>query len=113
MNLIKLNFVPSVLNPKNTYRLLIGLLLLLFTQVVIPNLHHHNEEYAKQGINISIDEACVICSLHIVSADFIVPTLFSFLLLSSVCVSSKNYLKSILLIFSPFIQGRGPPILHA
>jgi hypothetical protein len=98
-----------VLNKKNTYYLIIGITLLLFTQLVIPNLHHHTETHHAQGINAAADEECLICSLNIIPADVILPTLFSFsvlILFHSAIVRTWN-IETV--IFSIQKQGRAPP----
>ena len=99
-----------MLNKRSTYHLVIGITLLLFTQLVIPNLHHHSEKHHAQGINAGLDDACLICSLDIVAVDFIAPVLFSFsilILVHSVFVRTWN-IESIL--FSIHKQGRAPPV---
>ena len=100
-----------MLNKKNTYHLIIGIALLLFTQLIIPNLHHHSEEHHAQGISVALDDECLICSLNIVPADFILPILFSFsivVLFHNVFVRTWN-IETI--IFSIHKQGRAPPVL--
>jgi hypothetical protein len=102
-----------VINKKSTYHFIIGIALLLFTQLVIPNLHHHSESHNAQGINVLVDDTCLICSLEIVPADFILPTLFLFISIvlfhtSLVCVRNIETI-----IFSIQKQGRGPPVVIA
>jgi hypothetical protein len=100
-----------VLDKKSTYRLIIGIALLLFTQLVIPHLHHHSEKHHAQGISAALDDECLICSLDIVPADFILPILFSFLaivLFHSAVVRTWS-IETIL--FSIQKQGRAPPVL--
>ena len=67
-----------MLKKKNIYHVIIGLSLLLFTQVVIPLLHnHHAERKIEQGINQHSAEKCIVCSLDIIPADFIIPEIFA------------------------------------
>ena len=98
-----------MLNKKSTYRLIIGIALLLFTQLVIPNLHHHSEKHHANGISAVLDDECLICSLDIVPADFISPIFFSFaaiVLFHNAFVRTWN-IETI--IFSIHKQGRAPP----
>ena len=99
-----------MLNKISTYRLIIGIALLLFTQLVIPNLHHHSEKHHAQGISAALDDECLICSLDIVPADFILPILFSFsviILFHSALVRTWN---TETVLFSIHKQGRAPPV---
>lgn len=99
-----------MLDKKSTYRLIIGIALLLFTQLVIPNLHHHAEKHHAEGISAASDDECLICSLDIVPADFILPIVFSFsaiILFHSALVRTWN-IETIL--FSIHKQGRAPPV---
>ena len=98
-----------MLQKKRTYQFILSIALLLFVQVVIPNLHNHKEQAYAQGINEDGGDHCIICSLDIVTADFILPAIFSFLLLTLACtlVFSEHAAPSI--VFSIHAQGRGPP----
>ncbi|WP_018341589.1 hypothetical protein [Cytophaga aurantiaca] len=100
-----------MLNKKATYHLIIGIALLLFTQLVIPNLHHHPEKQHAQGISALVDDECLICSLNIVPADFILPTLFSFSVIVVFHTSIERVWNSETLIFSIYRQGRAPPVV--
>ena len=98
-------------NKKSTYHLIIGIALLLFTQLVIPNLHNHSDKHHAQGINALADDACLIYSLDIVPADFILPAVFSFAAIilchtSTVCIWNIETI-----IFSIHKQGRAPPVV--
>lgn len=102
-----------MLNKKPTYQLIIGIALLLFTQLVIPNLHHHTEKHHAQGISASVDDGCLICSLDIVPADFILPVLFSFSVFVLLHTSIVPTWNTETLIFSIYRQGRAPPLMLA
>jgi len=99
-----------VLNKKSTYHFIIGIALLLFTQLVIPNLHNHSEKHHAQGINAIGDETCLICSLDIVPADFILPILFSFTSIILFHTSEVRVWIIETIIFSINRQGRAPPV---
>src|SRR6187431_22167 len=78
MNLNTCNFVSEMLKRKSIYHVIIGLSLLLFTQVVIPLLHnHHADSNIEQGINVHSSEKCIVCSLDIIPFDFILPAVFA------------------------------------
>lgn len=98
-----------VLNKKTTYHLIIGVALLLFTQLVIPNLHHHTEKHDAQGISASLDDECLICALDIVPADFILPILFSFSAILLFHISIIREWNTEAVIFSIQKLGRAPP----
>lgn len=100
-----------MLNNKNTYRLLIGITLLLFTQVLMPYLHNHSEKHHAYGINVSSDEACMICSFDIIPADFIIPTVFTFFTALLLHRTLTRVWSAETIIFSILQQGRGPPTL--
>ncbi|MBC7450942.1 MAG: hypothetical protein H7259_05600 [Cytophagales bacterium] len=68
----------------NLYRLIICIALLLFTQVVMPYMHHHAERHYSHGIAEAQDDTCLICALDIVPADFIPPSVFCFVCLAFV-----------------------------
>ena len=100
-----------MLNKKNTYHLIIGIALLLFTQLVIPNLHnHHPEKHHTQGINALVDDGCLICSLDIVAADFILPALFSFSIILLLHRSILREWNAEAILFSIYRKGRAPPV---
>jgi|OM-RGC.v1.030249665 membrane protease YdiL (CAAX protease family) len=99
----------QVLQKKRTYQLIISIALLLFVQVVIPNLHNHKEQSYAQGINEDSGEHCLICSLDIVAADFILPAIFSILLLALIFKLAYAETARQSIVFSIHAQGRGPP----
>jgi hypothetical protein len=101
------------LNQKKTYRLVIGLFLLLFTQVVLPNMHHHAEEYKHQGINISGGDECFVCAHNLVSPDFVLPALFFFSVLSIAYSEFRFIFENKTFHVSIFSKGRAPPIVFA
>lgn len=110
MNLNTCNFVCPMLKKKNIYHVIIGLSLLLFTQVGLPLLHnHHADRHIEQGINAQSSETCIVCSLDIIGSDFILPTVFavSFIafLFSTIYVTSNS--QEVLVAISTI--SRGPP----
>jgi len=102
-----------VLNKKSTYHFIVGIALLLFTQLVIPNLHNHSEKHHAQGINAIGNDGCLICSLDIVAADFIEPILFSFSAIILYHTSTVHVWNIEPIIFSINSQGRAPPVALA
>jgi hypothetical protein len=99
-----------VLNKKNSYQLIIGLALLLFTQLVIPNLHNHSEEDHAYGISATSDDHCAICALDIIPAEFTLPIIFTFIgMLILYKHQSIEAYKSVV-IFSTIRQSRAPPV---
>jgi len=113
MNLIELNFVSFLLNQKKTYRLFIGLFLLFFTQVVLPNMHHHAKEYKYQGINISGGDECFVCAHNLVSTEFVLPALFFFSIVSIAYSLFRFIFEEKTFHFSIYSKGRAPPIVFA
>ena len=99
-----------MLNKKSTYHFIIGIALLLFSQFVIPNLHHHSERHDVKGINVLVDDGCLICSLDIVPADFILPILFLLISIILLHTSVVYVWKIETIIFSIHKLGRGPPV---
>ena len=98
-----------MLKKKNIYKLFIGLTLLLFTQVVIPYLHNHAERKYAQGINEEHADKCIVCSLDIVAADFILPAVFSICFISLVHSYREKNETAQLIVFSIARKGRAPP----
>jgi len=110
MNLNTLNFVRFMLKKKNIYHVIIGLSLLLFTQVVIPLLHnHHSDRKIEQGINELSTERCIVCSLHIISSDFVLPTIFSVSFIALVFSIAHVKRTAQEVRFAIVTHGRGPP----
>lgn len=99
----------QVLQKKQTYRFIVSIALLLFVQVVIPNLHTHKEQSYAQGINQDAGDDCIICSLDIVPADFIPPLIFCVVLLALTFALFFAELSAQPTVFSIHAQGRGPP----
>lgn len=87
---------------------------MLFTQLVIPNLHNHTEKHHAEGIHVlADDDTCMICALDIVPADFILPILFSFSVLLLFYTSRVRVWNIETVIFSIFKKGRAPPLVFA
>lgn len=99
----------KVLQKKRTYQFIISIALLLFVQVVIPQLHNHKEQSYAQGINEDSGDHCIICSLDIVAADFILPTIFSLLLIALTFKLAYAETSGQSIVFSIHATGRGPP----
>lgn len=110
MNLNTCYFVCLMLKKKNIYHVIIGLSLLLFTQVLIPLLHnHHADRKIEQGINQQSAETCIVCSLDIIPADFILPEVFTVVFVIILFTSIQIARTSLEVLVSTESVSRGPP----
>ena len=100
-----------MLKKKSIYHVLIGLSLLLFTQVVIPLLHnHHADRKIEQGINQQSVEKCIVCSLDIVPADFIIPETAALIFIAFLFSVQHVHVGSQEVLVAAECISRGPPV---
>ena len=110
-NIYSIQFCIEMVQRNKQYILLISIGLLFFTQTVIPYLHNHAERHFKHGIVEDHGDSCTICSLDIVPAGFILPSVFCFIL----AVFIVEFRNSIIVpqhVYTLCVsQGRAPPAL--